>query len=45
MDIDGNGIITEDDLTAFITRHTYFDSRKTLKTMDHIIENVLSGSN
>ena len=45
MDIDGNGVITDEDVSAFITRYTYFDSRKTLRTMDPIIENAISGAN
>lgn len=28
MDVDGNGVISEEDVTIFIKRYTYFNVRK-----------------
>ncbi|KAM3134464.1 hypothetical protein pb186bvf_013430 [Paramecium bursaria] len=41
MDVDGNGIITDDDVNTFIKRYSYFNVRKDQSQVDQIIDSIM----
>lgn len=41
MDVDGNGVVTDDDVNTFIKRYSYFYVRKDQNQVDQIVESIM----